>query len=82
MSDQSFPPADASRSEITAWLNARAIEAVQHEGAVLVQGHEAPPMKNGPSPVCSACGVVRIDVRRGAFCRTCLHVMQEAGVEP
>lgn len=77
-----FPGPDATREEIAAWLRERAQEhndAVQEGNALYARNmreiaeaaHEAPPMANGPSPVCSACEVVRIDIRNGAFCRTC-----------
>lgn len=37
--------------------------------------HEAPPMENGPSIVCNACGKVRINMFVAPFCKRCLGVI-------
>jgi hypothetical protein len=62
-----FPPPDATREEIARWRTKNIPPEIEHE---------VPPMTNGPSPVCNACGVVRIDIRKTAFCRTCLSLVE------
>lgn len=37
--------------------------------------HEAPPIENGPSVVCAACGIVRIKILGAPFCKTCRSMM-------
>lgn len=67
----SFPPPNATRQEIDAWL---ATNGLRPEPA-----HEAPPMLGGPSPVCNACGEVRIRIS-DVFCKGCKDGMRAAGI--
>lgn len=62
-----FPPADFTREDVNAWLREHAPAPAPSDGPQ----HEAPPVENGPSPVCNACGEVRINVANGPFCKTC-----------
>ncbi|XXX79228.1 hypothetical protein WMF30_10680 [Sorangium sp. So ce134] len=66
-----FPPPNATRAEIDAWLAANAPPPEPE--------HEAPPVANGPSPVCNACGKVRVPLFT-PFCKGCLGAMAAAGV--
>jgi hypothetical protein len=59
-----WPSAGASRDEIAALLKEHA-PAPEPE-------HEAPLVENGPSPVCNACGVVRVSLL-SPFCKGCLR---------
>ena len=68
-----FPPPGASRAEIDEWI--------REQGPAPEPPHEVPPMRNGPSPMCNACGVVRINILAGPFCKECTEQMQAAGVE-
>ena len=43
--------------------------------------HEAPPVENGPSLVCNACGVVRVSMLT-PFCKSCLASLAAAGIDP
>jgi hypothetical protein len=43
--------------------------------------HEAPPVENGPSLVCNACGIVRVALAT-PFCKVCLSHFDAAGVDP
>jgi hypothetical protein len=65
-----FPPPDATRAEIDAWREANALPAEPE--------HEAPPVANGPSLVCNACGIVRVRLF-SPFCKGCLKGMVAAG---
>ena len=49
---QDFPNPDATREEVDVFVNAN-----QPVASSEIQ-HEAPPVENGPSIVCNACGVV------------------------
>lgn len=63
-----FPPPDATREEVAAFLREHAPPPEPP--------HEAPAFTNGPSVVCSACGVVRINIFTGPpFCKGCRAMM-------
>ena len=64
-----WPGPDAPRTEVDAFLAANT-PPVSEEPA-----HEAPPVENGPSIVCSACGVVRIKLLGPPFCVGCQAVI-------
>lgn len=72
-SPPSFPPPDATREQIDAWKAAN--DPGQPE-------HEAPPIANGPSLMCNACGKVRINIFNGPFCRTCSAQIAAATGQP
>jgi HAD superfamily hydrolase (TIGR01662 family) len=69
-----FPGPDASRADIDTWRRA------QGGAAPMGREHEAPPVENGPSPVCNACGLVRVSLL-APFCQECTNGMQAAGIE-
>lgn len=73
MNGPAFPPPGASRAEVNEWMR-------EHRPAPEAP-HEVPPMSNGPSLMCNACGVVRINILAGPFCKGCTEQMQAAGVE-
>ncbi len=50
-----FPGPDATRAELDAFVAA----------------HTPPPVENGPSLMCNACGLVRVGMFT-PFCKTCL----------
>ncbi len=64
-----FPSPDAPYSEIQAWYRAAAGET---EPKI---EHEAPPVENGPSLMCNACGKVRVGLWT-PFCKTCVKEMR------
>lgn len=64
-----FPSPDATRDEVDAWRAAREPPPEPE--------HEAPPVENGPSLVCNACGVVRVKLFT-PFCKGCMRAMSEA----
>ena len=66
----SFPGADASRAEIDAWRAAHIPPPAAEEPQ-----HEAPPIANGPSLMCNACGEVRINIFNGPFCKSCAETI-------
>jgi hypothetical protein len=74
-----FPPTNATREEIARWFKERRgapdTPCMQTEDVP----HEAPPVANGPSIVCSACGDVRVPMTK-PFCNGCMGMMAEAGV--
>lgn len=61
-----WPDASATREEVDAFAKSRQQAEV---------GHEAPPMLNGPSIVCAACGTNRIKLFGGPFCSKCQAAM-------
>lgn len=65
-----FPGPDATYAEVAAWHRAHAREPEPP--------HEAPPIANGPSLMCNACGVVRINIFAGPFCRGCTEQIEMA----
>lgn len=67
-----YPGPTATRAEIDAWVREHA-PPPQPE-------HEAPPVENGPSLVCNACGVVRVKMTT-PFCRGCLAAIAAGGGE-
>ena len=73
MSVARFPPPDATREEIARWY----AERQPKPGPA----HEAPPMQGGPSPMCNACGKIRIRLQ-DVFCKGCLGGMEAAGLTP
>ena len=62
-----FPSPDAPYSEIQAWHRDHAAEPEP--------AHEAPPVENGPSLMCNACGKVRVGAWT-PFCKTCVKEMR------
>lgn len=68
-----WPSPTATREEIAAFYAKHKPIEPEHE-----HEHEAPPMSNGPSPVCNACGKVRINIFAGPFCKTCQAQIHEA----
>jgi hypothetical protein len=58
-----LPGPNATRAEVDAFLREQRRES--HEPA-----HEAPPVANGPSIVCNACGIVRVKWTT-PFCKGC-----------
>lgn len=65
-----FPPPSATRAETDAWYAAHAPPEPEHE---------APPVQNGPSLMCNACGKVRVKLFT-PFCKGCLRAMEAAGI--
>lgn len=77
-----FPGPDATREEIDAfYASVKAAEAAKalSEYAETIEGktipHEAPRVENGPSLVCSACGIVRVGLGT-PFCKGCLREIE------
>ena len=68
-----FPPADATREEVDAWRREHAPTPSLDDPE-----HEAPPIENGPSLMCNACGVVRINIFNGLFCKGCMKQIADA----
>lgn len=68
-----FPPSDAPRVDVDGWLAEHAPLP-----SPLEPRHEAPPMASGPSPMCNGCGVVRINIAAGSFCRDCRRTILHA----
>jgi hypothetical protein len=64
-----WPDPSAPREAVQAFLDAQPKRVV----------HEAPPVDNGPSLVCNACGVVRVPLFK-PFCEGCTREMLAAGV--
>ena len=56
-----MPGPDAPRADVDAWY-AKRPQPIPHE---------APIVANGPTPVCAACGVIRIGILQSPFCRSC-----------
>lgn len=65
-----FPGPDATRAEIDEWLRQN---GVLWETGERIE-HEAPPVANGPSIVCNACGVVRLPLGK-VLCRRCMGLI-------
>jgi hypothetical protein len=65
-----FPPPNATREEIDAWVKERG----GGKGCMVTEDvpHEASKVANGPSIVCSACGVVRVPMTK-PFCNGCMR---------
>lgn len=70
MNGARFPLPDATREEIGRWY----AERQPKPGPA----HEAPPVENGPSLMCNACGEVRVKLFT-PFCKGCLGGMGAAG---
>lgn len=68
-----FPPPDAPRADVDAWLAEHAPLP-----SPLDPRHEVPFEANGPSPMCNGCGVVRISIAVGSFCRDCRRQIELA----
>jgi hypothetical protein len=64
-----MPGPDASRAEIDAWYSRCPVPIP----------HEAPPIANGPSIVCNACGVIRVKFTT-PFCRECQKYIPSIGL--
>jgi hypothetical protein len=62
-----------TRAEIDAFVKAK-----QSEPSTEIP-HEHPPMENGPSVVCSACAVVRINPFGPPFCKRCVGIIAAMG---
>ncbi len=75
-----FPSPNATREEVAAWLKEHGAaprpSCIQSEDPP----HEAPPVENGPSLMCNACGKVRVSMLK-PFCNGCMRVMEAAGVQ-
>ncbi len=65
-----YPPQDATREQIAAWIKEHGPKPALAEGVP----HEAPRVENGPSIVCNACEVVRVPITK-PFCNGCMRVM-------
>ncbi len=64
-----FPEHGATRAEIDAWLKANAPTPPPSDEPA----HEAPPVENGPSLMCNACGLVRVGMFT-PFCKGCTRL--------
>lgn len=74
-----FPPPDATREEVAAWIKERGVSKPTSCMRAEEVPHEAPPVANGPSLMCNACGKVRVSMIK-PFCNGCMRGMEAAGV--
>ena len=73
-----FPPPNATRKEVDVWVKEHGATEPPLYLSVGNVPHEAPPVENGPSLVCNACGVVRVSMNK-PFCNGCMNAMAAAG---
>lgn len=79
-----WPDPNATRTQVDDFVREQSPATSSTWKASTLDGgtiaHEAPPIENGPSIVCSACGLVRINPFAGPFCKGCLTTaLDQAG---
>lgn len=71
-----WPSPDATHEEVEAFVrkNAPTTPVVSSTEPA----HEVPPMENGPSAMCNACGLVRVSLFT-TFCKACAGELAAGG---